>query len=168
MYIHINKRCSTYFFLKCDPIWFFIVCLNLNLNCFNFTVTYFKGLAFSPLRFLFFVPASGKGASQGALSKNNFCNFFFSYKDYMSPENGRFGPQWTASCKNRQDCLSAKKCSWRGLHKFWRKGLKLSPAVSEPLKPFVTIRRDNPQNGTFLCTFSDKKAGNMKWTFTIS
>lgn len=32
----------------CAPFWFAVVCFNLDLNCYNYTMTCFKGLMFYP------------------------------------------------------------------------------------------------------------------------
>lgn len=147
-------------FFECAPFWFAIVCFNLDLNCYNFTMTCFKGLMFYPFSdFFFLVPDSSKGASQGTLSKKNFNKVFFFCKNYISPENGIFGPLLTASYKNSQYCLSAKNGSLWALHVLKERS-QARGAVSEPSEPFATPQRDDFQKGTSPSTLSDRKARN--------
>lgn len=109
--------------------------------------------------FFFFVPDSSEGASQGTLSKKNFNKVFFFRKNYLSPENGIFGPLLTASYKNSQSCLSAKNGSLWALHVLKERS-QARGAVSEPSQPFATPQRDGFQKGTSPCPLSDRKARN--------
>lgn len=118
-----------------------------------------KVSCFTHFQIFFFVPDSCKGASQGTLSKKNFNKVFFFCKNYISPENGIFGPLLTASYKNSQYCLSAKNASLWALHVLKERS-QARGAVSEPSEPFATPQRDDFQKGTSPSTLSDRKARN--------
>lgn len=112
-------------FFECAPFWFAIVCFNLGLNCYNFTMTCFKGLMFYPFSdFLFFLSQIlAKGPHRVHYPRKTSIKFFSSVKTIYLQKMAYLALCWQRLTKTASIVFQLKTVLYEPCT-FWRKGLK--------------------------------------------
>lgn len=109
---------------ECAPFWFASVCFNLDLNCYNFTMTCFKGLMFYPFSDYFFLSQIlAKGPHRVHYPRKTSIKFFSSVKTIYLQKMAYLALCWQRLTKTASIVFQLKTVLYEPCT-FWRKGLK--------------------------------------------